>query len=273
MNGWIKLHRELINKPIWQCSTPEQKVILITLLMMANHEHNEWEWMGERYVCQPGQFVTSLESITKASGIGISVRNVRTALDRFKKYEFLTSQSTNKNRLVTITNWDTYQGKEDEPDKQTVSQLTGNRQTTDRQLTTNKNDKNDKNIKNRGIFEIDSEDQSTEKPKKEPKKSKSDVVDLSFIEDQEYVKLIKKWLSYKKTKGQAYKDIESIKLLYENLHELSSGKIENATVIVNKSMSNNWSGIFPLKDGDLKKYQNNKSNQTYNDDVWDKETA
>lgn len=37
MQGWIKLHRELLDKPIWTESTPEQKTILITLLMMANH--------------------------------------------------------------------------------------------------------------------------------------------------------------------------------------------------------------------------------------------
>ncbi|MCA5964224.1 hypothetical protein LC724_33295 [Blautia sp. RD014234] len=35
--GWIKIHRELLDKPIWQLSTPEQKSILITLLLMANH--------------------------------------------------------------------------------------------------------------------------------------------------------------------------------------------------------------------------------------------
>ncbi|MFS1351445.1 hypothetical protein ACLZX5_14425 [Enterococcus faecium] len=36
--GWIKIYRQLLEKPIWQESTPEQKVILITLLSMANHE-------------------------------------------------------------------------------------------------------------------------------------------------------------------------------------------------------------------------------------------
>ena len=33
--GWIKLHRGLLEKPIWTAATPEQKVLLITLLMMA----------------------------------------------------------------------------------------------------------------------------------------------------------------------------------------------------------------------------------------------
>jgi len=144
LTGWIKLHRDLISKAIWQESTPEQKTILITLLMMANHQEKEWEWKGEKYKALPGQFVTSLPSIVKKCGKGITIQNVRTALARFEKYEFLTDESTNKNRLITIVNWELYQSKDDE----LTDSLTGNQQATNRQLTANKNDKNNKNINN-----------------------------------------------------------------------------------------------------------------------------
>lgn len=140
MQGWIKLHRCLLSKPIWNDSTPEQKTILITLMMLANHQGREWEWKGERYKADPGQLVTSLESIAKKCGKGITIQNVRTALKRFEKYEFLTNESTNKNRLITIVNWGFYQGYEEE----LTSKLTGSQQATNKQLTTNKNVKNDK---------------------------------------------------------------------------------------------------------------------------------
>ena len=68
MVGWVKLHRELMDKAMWKDSTPEQKTVLITLLMMANHYENEWEWKGEKYKAKPGQFVTSLPSIVKSAG-------------------------------------------------------------------------------------------------------------------------------------------------------------------------------------------------------------
>lgn len=139
MEGWIKLHRELLEKPIWEGSTPEQKVILIALLTMANHKEKEWEFNGEKYKALPGQFVTSLDSIVKKSGNGVSIRNVRTAIQRFEKFGFLTNKSTNKNRLITIVNWALYQVGEEQGDKQTDKQLTSNRQATDKQLTTNKN--------------------------------------------------------------------------------------------------------------------------------------
>ena len=109
---------------------------------MANHKEKEWEWEGEKYLVQPGQFVTSLKSIAHKAGNGISIKNVRTALEKFEKYEFLASKSTNKNRLVTIVNWELYQSEEDEP----ASKVASNRQATGKQPATNKNDKNDKDI-------------------------------------------------------------------------------------------------------------------------------
>lgn len=144
--GWIKLHRELLDKSIWTCSTPAQKVILITLLMMANHDGREWEFKGKRIKLQPGQFITSLPAIAKLAGDGVSVQNIRTALKRFAEYEFLTDESTGQGRLITICNWDRYQRGVEEANSQTNRPLTDSQQTANRQLTANKNNKNDNNI-------------------------------------------------------------------------------------------------------------------------------
>lgn len=148
MQGWIKLHRELTEKAIWTESTPQQKVILITLLTLANHKQKEWEWQGQKYKAKPGQFVTSLPKIAEKSGAGVTIQNVRTALKRFEKYEFLTDESTVKNRLITIVNWGIYQGEEYTPNRSSNRRLTDSQQTPNRQLTANKNDKNNKNEKN-----------------------------------------------------------------------------------------------------------------------------
>lgn len=157
--GWFKLHRELFEKAIWQSSTPEQKVILITLLGMANHQGKEWEWKGKQFKAMPGQFVTSIDSIIERCGKGISTQNVKSAIKKFEKYDFLTNESTKTGRLITIVNWGLYQGLENESNQQsnrqvTDDQPTSNQQVTDRsptgnrQVTPNKNDKNVKNDKN-----------------------------------------------------------------------------------------------------------------------------
>lgn len=139
-HGWIKMHRVILEKPIWTEATPEQKVILMTLLMMANHSEKQWEWQGESFTAQPGQFVTSLPSLVQKCGKNISIQKIRTALKRFERYGFLTDESTLRNRRITIVNWGFYQGLGDAA----TDRLTDNQQTANRQVTSNKNVKNEK---------------------------------------------------------------------------------------------------------------------------------
>lgn len=148
--GWIKLHRKILRSDMYKSLNSKQRDVMITVLLMANHEENEWEHGGELYRVKPGQFVTSLNSIKNNCANDVSIQNIRTALDKMKTWGFLTWKSTNKNRLITIENWAIYQSNDSETNKQTNNQLTNNSQTTNNQLTTNKNDirmnKNDKEI-------------------------------------------------------------------------------------------------------------------------------
>jgi len=146
--GYIGLFRELLNKPIWLNSTAEQKVILITILLMANHQEKDWEWGGSKFKVRPGQFVTSLESILKNCGKDISLQNLRTALKRFVKLEFLTDESTKTGRLITIVNWELYQVKKLRANKATNIGLTNDSQTPNKDLTPNKNENNVNKVNN-----------------------------------------------------------------------------------------------------------------------------
>lgn len=126
-DGWIKLHRKLFDKAIWKCSPVEHKVVLITLLLMASHKDNQWIWRGKKFVCKPGQFVTSLQKIAELAEC--SVKNVRTSLINFEKLEFLANESTKTGRLITIINWDTYQVDDKETGKDTGKDPAKTRQT------------------------------------------------------------------------------------------------------------------------------------------------
>jgi hypothetical protein len=147
-NGFVFLHRVLLDKPIWNRSTPEQKCILIALLLMASWKEKDFEFSGEKYYLKAGQFITSLEKIAEKGGKGISIQNVRTALLRFEKFGFLTNESTNQNRLITIINWEFYQKelKNQQTNQQaTNKQPTSDQQATNKQLTTiNKENKDNK---------------------------------------------------------------------------------------------------------------------------------
>lgn len=148
MTGWLKLHRELIDKPIWLNSTLEQRTILITLLCMANFSPKKWEYNGEVFDLQAGQFITSLPSlVSKCNSKEITTQKVRTALKRFEKLGFLTDKTTNKNRLITIVNWHDYQETEEENNSQDNRQPTGNQQADNRQITAREEREESNNVK------------------------------------------------------------------------------------------------------------------------------
>jgi hypothetical protein len=213
--GWIKLYRQLLNKAIWQCSTMEQKVILITLLLMANHEEKEWEWQGEKFKCKPGQFVTSLKSIAEKAGSDISIQNVRTAIAKFEKYEFLTNQSTKTGRLITIVNWELYQSQ----DSKLTKGLTKHQQSANKALTTNKNDKNDKNDKKKIIGDF------TQNPKL-----------ITAIND--FMEM--------RTKIKKPMTDRAVELLLGKLSTMADTD-EEKIALLEQSTANSWLSVYPLK--------------------------
>lgn len=133
--GWIKIHRSLFDHPVWANSTPEHKVILMTILGTVNHSPNKWIWKGDEYVVQPGQVVTSLDSLADKSGKGVTRQNVRTALKNFAKLKFLTHESTNKNSLISVVNWGIYQGKDEQASTQANQHLTDSQPIPNQHLT------------------------------------------------------------------------------------------------------------------------------------------
>ena len=209
--GWIKLHRALLDKTIWINSTPEQKTILITLLLMANHEPNQWEWKGKKYIVKSGEFITSLEKIVAKCGKGITTQNVRSGLKRFEKLQFLTNESTKQNRLIKIENWSLYQDEENQPNKATNKEVTNDQQRPNKEVTTNKNDKNDKNDKN--IFN-------------------------NLSNDKLFVPLIEKWNELPDTISKIStlkKDTQRYKMLSQRINEYGADKVLEAIEQIKRS--------------------------------------
>jgi len=146
--GWIKLHRALLDHPIFTCSTPEQIKILLTILMMVNHKPNRWVFEGEKYDVKAGEMITSLDSIHKKCGKGISIKNIRTALKKFENLDFLANKSAKTGRLISIINWEAYQVGWQTGGNEDGKQVADDWQTGGKQVASNKEGKNDKNEKN-----------------------------------------------------------------------------------------------------------------------------
>jgi len=129
-SGWVRLYRKLLDDPVWTFASAEHKAVLVTILLLANHETRQWIWRGQKFETKPGQLITSLSSLAEKAGV--SIQNVRSALSKLEKtHLFLTNESTKSGRLISIRNWDNYQPPKTKANKE-----------ANKEATTNKNLKN-----------------------------------------------------------------------------------------------------------------------------------
>lgn len=135
-NEFVKLNRKILN---WEWySDNNTRSVFIHCLLKANWKPGKWK--GVSY--ERGQFITSLASLSKE--LGISVRQVRVALDHLYMTGELTSKTFSKFRIITVVKYDDYQAR----DKQNGRQMTSKRQASDKQVTTDIRTKEYKELKN-----------------------------------------------------------------------------------------------------------------------------
>ena len=78
------------------------------------------------------------------------------------------------------------------------------------------------------------------------KKSLSSPVDLPEYVEDDFKEVFADWLLFKREKRQTYKP-RGMKSCYKKLVELSGNDPMKARLIVEQSISNNYAGLFPLK--------------------------
>ena len=139
MSGWIKLHRSLIN---WEWYDDANAMrLLIHLLLSVNYEPKRWRGI----IIPAGSMVLSWDTLSKRSGL--TVRQCRTAIKKLENSGEVTRKVTNKSQLVTLMKWEQMQGDDVVSDKQSGRLVTGQRQASDRQVTTTKEGKESKEDK------------------------------------------------------------------------------------------------------------------------------
>ena len=115
MDGFIKIHKKMIN---WQWYKDNNtKSLFIDLLLDANYEDRKVGFL----LIKRGQVLTSLKRMSENTGM--TYREIRTSLAKLEISGEIDKQTTNRNSIITIKNYDSYQN----IDKQT----TNKRQTND----------------------------------------------------------------------------------------------------------------------------------------------
>lgn len=117
--GWIKLHRKTLNSVFYRSLMGKQRDVIITILLMADHEEKEWVYKGNKYRTLPGQVFSSLQGIADRCGKDCTRETVRTTINHAEQYGFLTKETHNTHTVITIANWATYQDRHTEQTQDT----------------------------------------------------------------------------------------------------------------------------------------------------------
>lgn len=127
--GFIKIYRQLLE---WEWYTDvNTKTLFLHCLLKANYKTKKYQ----KNTVKKGSFVTSLESLSKETGL--TIQQTRTALNHLVSTGEITSKSTSRNRIITVVNYDKYQDINKEVNKKTTSKQQAKQQTANKQLTSN----------------------------------------------------------------------------------------------------------------------------------------
>lgn len=136
-NGWIKLHRKLLDNPLM--ARPAYRALWIEILLRATHNGTSVMFEGKRVRLEPGQFTTGTLALSKATGVprGTVVR----ILETFKNEHQIEQRTDHQCSMITVLKWKEYQSGEQPNGQRVDNEWTTNGQRVD----TKQECKNDKN--------------------------------------------------------------------------------------------------------------------------------
>lgn len=132
MNGWIKMHRKLLDNPI-VCKDSDHLAVWTYLLLNASHKDHPAVFGKEKIILQPGQLITGRKAISER--LRVSESKIQRILSCFESEHQIEQQTGNKSRLITVLSWLEYQDSE----QQDELEMNNKRTTNEQQVNTNKN--------------------------------------------------------------------------------------------------------------------------------------
>lgn len=202
LHGWIMLHRKILDN--WVAQEPEMFAVWIRILLEANHVDTKRMFNGCHIEIKRGQLIFGLNAFSLKSGV--SENKVRRYINLLEKDGMINRLKTNKYSLISIVNFDSYQGDN--------SQTTGEPHSNDNQTTLKPQHRN--NVKN-----DNNDNNEIPAPKKESKKAKGltafpddfeiteKMVDWFFTQGFQGINIERatdSWVDAMKAKGNKYKD-------------------------------------------------------------------
>jgi len=217
MEGWISLHRKILESYLWKCEPFTRGQAWVDLLLLANYAYSFFYKRNIKVDVQRGQLARS--EVELADRWSWSRTKVRKFLNDLEKEQQIIQQKTNITQIVTIVNYDFYQKKEQQDIQQKNS-----KKTAKEQQENTYNNVNNENNENKLI------DKSINSEKFNFKTSFIDLgVDESIILD---------WLKVRKAKKAS-----NTKTAFEAIKKEIEKSNLGANECIKKSVENSWAGF------------------------------
>lgn len=142
MNGYIKLHRSLLDNPVVMKDSDHLAVWTYLLLQAAYSDGVSVMFAGRRMKLKPGEFTTGRKRI--ASELQISESKVQRILKLFESEQQIEQRTDRQCRLISIVNWNKYQQSE----QRNEQRVNNDRTTSEQRVNTKEERKKGKNVNN-----------------------------------------------------------------------------------------------------------------------------
>lgn len=259
-SGYVRDYRSVLNWEWYKDANTSR--LFRHLILTVNYEDRKWR--GK--VIKRGQRVTSYQQLS--SELNISVQGIRTAVNHLKSTGEITYLGTREYSIITVNNYDHFQQLTNvqqtdsmnnplTPEEQAKNQQAN--QQTDNTARNQDESQKSQDIKDESTHVSTYHQQTTNRPstdrqqlcKKDKESNKANkgtyaAFEAYANEDTELLKALNDYAEMRKQKKKPLTTERAMKMLFSSLDKLASdskGKI----AILNQSIFNNWTGVFPLK--------------------------
>lgn len=216
MAGFIKLYRDLQENPIWNDKPFSKGQAWIDIIFRCNHVCKKVMGYGNVNWVLRGQFISSNYKLAEAWGWSES--NVRKFIRLLQDNQMMLRKPSVKWTLYEVIKYCVYQSVDtSESQEYPNAQKTHKKRTTNAQKTPNKNDNNDKELK--------------------------ELIN-TYTQDPDLIISLEKFIDMRINKKKPPTN-EAMRLILKKLKPFST-LIQ--IKMLEKSIVNNWTDVFPLKE-------------------------
>lgn len=224
--GWMPIYRRLQDHWLWDDKPFAKGQAWLDLLLLANHNENEFLFGNQIIKNEVGSFITS--ELKLADRWGWGRKKVRLFLELLEKDQMIVKKGDNKKTTISIVNYSIYADYELAKEQQKNNKGTSK----EHQRNTINNNNNINNINN---------------IKKERKKAASYDAILSNISDEGLRELYLEYIKMRKMIKSPMTD-RALTMLIKKVNNLEPNSIEKQKQLLETSIMNNWKSVYPLKE-------------------------